>query len=90
MKQLHAFVSGRVQGVFFRASTCDQGQRLGLVGWAKNLRDGRVEVVAQGEQTALDAFVGYLRQGPAAARVDQVEVRWEEPDTGLHEFGVRY
>jgi acylphosphatase len=90
MNQLHAFVSGRVQGVFFRAATRDEGQRLGLVGWAKNLRDGRVEVVAQGHQSALDALVAYLHRGPAAARVDEVEVRWEEPDAGLHDFGVRY
>jgi len=90
MNQLHAFVSGRVQGVFFRASACDAGQRLGLVGWAKNLRDGRVEVVAQGPPPALDAFVAYLHQGPPAARVDQVEVRWETPEAGLRNFGVRY
>ncbi|MGD2063783.1 MAG: acylphosphatase [Nitrospirota bacterium] len=90
MKQLHAFVSGRVQGVFFRASTCDEGRRLGLVGWARNLPDGRVEVVAQGAQAALQAFITYLHQGPAAARVDEVELRWDEPDAGLHDFGVRY
>jgi len=90
MRQLHALVSGRVQGVFFRASTQEEGQRLGLAGWARNLPDGRVEVVAQGPQPALDALVAYLHRGPAAARVDDVVVNWETPDDDLRDFGVRY
>jgi len=90
MQQLHAFVSGRVQGVFFRASTQEEGRRLGLAGWARNLPDGRVEVVAQGPQPALDALLAYLHKGPAAARVDDVVVSWGAPDDTLRDFGVRY
>jgi len=90
MNRLHAVVSGHVQGVFFRASTQEKGRRLGLAGWARNLPDGRVEVVAQGSQPALDALLAYLHRGPAAARVDDVAVNWEAPDDTLRDFGVRY
>lgn len=65
-------VSGRVQGVFYRASTREQAVALGLDGYAKNLPDGRVEVVASGTDAALDALERWLWRGPAAARVEQV------------------
>ncbi|MET0232052.1 MAG: acylphosphatase [Rhodanobacteraceae bacterium] len=65
-------VSGRVQGVFFRASTRTEAERLGLAGTASNLDDGRVEVVASGADTALDALEKWLRRGPPSARVDGV------------------
>ncbi|CAN5706452.1 acylphosphatase [soil metagenome] len=66
-------VSGRVQGVFFRASTRDQAQRLGLRGHAVNLPDGRVEVLAAGEDDAIDALERWLQHGPPMARVECVE-----------------
>jgi acylphosphatase len=73
-------VSGRVQGVFFRASTQRQARSLGLDGQAINLDDGRVEVIARGERDALDALERWLKQGPSNARVDQLtrldEVDW--------------
>lgn len=72
-------ISGRVQGVFFRASTRQQALRLGLDGSARNLADGRVEVIAQGEAAALEALATWLEQGPDLADVDAV-VR--EPWTG--------
>jgi acylphosphatase len=65
-------VSGRVQGVFYRASAREQALRLGLTGHAKNLPDGTVEVVACGPAHALDALERWLRQGPPAARVEAV------------------
>jgi len=67
------FVSGRVQGVFFRASTRDEALRLGLRGYASNLRDGRVEVYAEGDDAALDQLEQWLRHGPPLARVEQLE-----------------
>jgi acylphosphatase len=67
------FVSGRVQGVFFRASTRNEALRLGLVGYARNLADGRVEVLAQGEAVALTGLEAWLRQGPPMARVDALQ-----------------
>lgn len=66
-------VGGRVQGVCFRAGTREQALALGLTGHAKNLPDGRVEVLAAGEAAALDALERWLRRGPPAARVDAVE-----------------
>lgn len=67
-------VSGRVQGVFFRASTRQQAEQLGLTGRAVNLSDGRVEVIAHGRPEALDRLAKWLLRGPDAARVEQVEV----------------
>lgn len=90
MEQLHGWISGRVQGVWFRASTRDEGAQLGLTGWARNLPDGRVEVVAQGERARLEALLSWLHHGPPGARVDRVEVRWEPAGESLDEFGVRY
>ena len=67
------FVSGRVQGVFFRASTRDEALRLKLSGYAANLRDGRVEVFAEGDDAALDALERWLRRGPPLARVENLD-----------------
>lgn len=75
-KQIHCLVRGRVQGVFFRASTQREAKRLGLTGWAKNLADGTVEVVAEGEDDSLKEFLGWLQRGPTAARVERVDSRW--------------
>lgn len=66
------FVSGKVQGVFFRASTREQAQRLGVRGYAKNLPDGRVEVLAVGETNAIDALERWLHEGPPMAQVERV------------------
>ncbi|MCG5515701.1 MULTISPECIES: acylphosphatase [Ectothiorhodospira] len=70
---MRCWISGRVQGVFFRASTQDKAQALGLDGYAMNLSDGRVEVVAQGPESALESLGQWLRQGPPKARVDSVD-----------------
>lgn len=67
------FVAGRVQGVFYRASAQAQAQRLGLRGYARNLPDGRVEVLAIGPAAAVDALSDWLRQGPPNAVVDTVD-----------------
>lgn len=74
-------VEGKVQGVWFRASTRDQALALGLRGFAKNLEDGRVEVLAVGEGDAIDALASWLQQGPPLARVDRVE-RSDVDDAG--------
>ncbi len=75
-KQIHCLVRGRVQGVFFRSSTQREAKRLGLTGWVKNLADGTVEVVAEGEDEALRELLGWLQRGPTAARVERVDSRW--------------
>ncbi|MGN7724408.1 acylphosphatase [Luteimonas sp. 22616] len=76
-------VSGKVQGVFFRAGTREQAWRLGLRGHARNLADGRVEVVVAGDAAAIEAFAGWLRRGPPMARVESVEhAAFDEVEAG--------
>lgn len=67
-------VSGRVQGVFYRASTAERARGLGVTGYAKNLPDGRVEVLACGEAEVVRELCEWLRQGPPAAKVESVEI----------------
>lgn len=76
MKQcIQCLISGRVQGVFFRASARSEAQRLGISGHAVNLPDGRVEVLACGETVALAAMKRWLESGPPGARVERVECK---------------
>jgi len=81
--RINIIVIGMVQGVFFRASTLEQAQSLNLNGWVKNLPEGSVEVLAEGPRYALEQFADWCRQGPPAAEVDDVIVRWA---TFLDEF----
>ncbi|WP_019023937.1 MULTISPECIES: acylphosphatase [unclassified Thioalkalivibrio] len=76
-------VRGRVQGVFFRASTREQAQALGLTGYARNLPDGRVEVLAVGSPDALDRLETWLREGPRMARVEGLETQAVPPPEPL-------
>lgn len=89
MPRLRCFVSGLVQGVFFRGNTQRQAYRLGLRGWVRNLPDGRVEAVLEGPRDKLEAMVAWLHRGPPMARVERVETR-EEPEEGLQGFELRY
>ena len=73
-KTMHCFVSGRVQGVFFRARTKEQAQLFGLSGWVRNLPDGRVEVVATGDDQQLKQLREWLKHGPEMARVTALKV----------------
>jgi acylphosphatase len=82
------FVSGRVQGVWFRESCRAEATALGVGGWVRNLADGRVEAVFEGTEPAVARMVAWCRQGPSRARVDGVEVQVEEP-TGEPGFHVR-
>ena len=72
MKAVHVFVTGRVQGVWFRASTQSEAVSRGVDGFVRNLRDGRVEAWFQGEDDAVDAMVAWCREGPQHARVEHV------------------
>ncbi|MBS1263293.1 MAG: Acylphosphatase [Methanonatronarchaeales archaeon] len=89
MDRAHVFVSGRVQGVFYRAGTRERARELGVSGWVRNLPDGRVEAVFEGEGSKVDEMLKWCRDGSAAARVETVEVEREEPK-GLKGFEVRY
>jgi len=85
----HVWILGRVQGVFFRASTVDEAVARGVDGWVRNSSDGRVEAALEGEKSAVEAMIAWCRKGPPAARVSSVEVVWEEPK-GEASFTVRH
>ena len=82
-KQTHLFITGRVQGVFYRVSTKEIAQKLNLKGWVRNLPDGRVEIVAQGDENRLKDLIAWAWQGSPGAHVLDVLVTWEEV---RHEF----
>ena len=90
MKQLHAKVYGKVQGVFFRANTETQAKNFGLTGWVRNLDDGGVEVVAEGDFSTLEKFLAWLYRGPAASRVDEVKFEYSAATCEFKNFSVRY
>ena len=90
MKRIHAVVEGRVQGVFFRDFVRAHARRLQLTGWVRNAAAGEVEVVAEGEDAALDQLAMLLEQGPPPARVDDVRIS-DAPLTGeFTDFVIRY
>lgn len=84
----HGYVSGRVQGVSFRQATAAQAERLDLDGWVRNLADGRVEVLFEGEEAAVDELASWLQQGPEAAKVTTLELQ-EQALQGVAGFIVR-
>jgi acylphosphatase len=81
-------ISGLVQGVNFRYHTFEEARRLGVSGWVRNLLDGRVEVLAEGERAALESFVAWCRRGPRHARVDGVELSWHPYAGDLEPFAI--
>jgi len=87
VKRVHVFVSGRVQGVFYRAYCARRARELGLAGFVRNLPDGRVEAAFEGPDEDVDAMVAWCHRGSEWSRVDAVEVS-EEPLTGAGEFRV--
>ena len=89
MKTVMVRVSGRVQGVYYRASARMEGERLGLRGWARNASDGTVALHLQGDPAVVDAMLAWCREGPPAARVSRVEVTDAATDEGLTGFEVR-
>lgn len=88
-RRVRVTVSGRVQGVGFRAATAERATALGLTGWVRNLTDGRVEAAFQGASDAVDDAVTSCREGPPGAEVDTVEVRDEPPADDEHGFAPR-
>jgi len=87
--RLHLVISGRVQGVFYRASTQREAQDRQLVGWVRNLSSGQVELVAEGSEVALRSLAAWCEIGPPSAQVSQVEADWEEATGEFRDFGVR-
>jgi len=88
-KQLHAIVTGYVQGVSFRYYTQREARGLGLTGWVRNRPDGAVEVLAEGSKHQLDQLVDFLNYGPSMASVEGVDVQWGPASQAFHDFEIR-
>jgi acylphosphatase len=86
----HLMISGRVQGVGFRWFVYDTAASLRLAGWAKNLYDGRVEAVFEGEKGEIEAAIKRCSEGPRSAAVSGIDVDWDENPEGLNGFDIRY
>lgn len=89
MKSIHCFVSGKVQGVSYRAAAQRQALALNISGWVRNLADGRVELVARGSIDAMDKFIAWLWEGPRLASVTDVTVTEAKITEKLEEFEIR-
>ena len=90
MVRAHVYVSGRVQGVFFRTETQDEATRRGVTGWVRNLPDGRVEAVFEGEKDRVESLIEFCRRGPPGARINDVEVIMENYVGEFQGFRIRY
>jgi acylphosphatase len=84
---IHLIVSGRVQGVCFRAETCEKALQMRLCGWVKNCTNGTVEIYAEGEKKILEQFLSWCRKGPPAAKVSALDIDWIE-SRGLSDFEI--
>lgn len=88
-KQAKLVISGRVQGVFFRALAREEALRLGLTGWARNVGEDKVEILIEGTRESLDQFIVWAHKGPPAARVESVVVEWGEATGVFQIFEIR-
>ncbi len=89
MKRAHVKIYGKVQGVWFRAHTKEMADKLGIKGWVRNVPDGSVEAVFEGDDEAVEEIIKWCHHGPPLARVDKVEVSYEEPK-GEKDFRIIY
>ena len=86
----HIIVSGMVQGVGFRYFVQHHARQLGLTGWVRNLPDGDVEIVAEGNRDFVEDFIVHVRRGPHSAVVSNAEVKWKEPGGQFKSFDITY
>ena len=90
MVRAHVYVSGRVQGVFFRTEAQDEATRLCVTGWVRNLPDGRVEAVFEGERDRVERLVEFCKRGPPGARIARAEVIMESYTGEFRSFRIRH
>ena len=86
----HLYISGKVQGVYYRAFTQEVAISLGLAGWVRNLHDGRVEAVFEGEKSLIQKAVEKCRQGPPYSNVSDIDISWDEKPEGIIDFNIKY
>lgn len=90
IKRVEIIVTGIVQGVFFRASTRDYAIKLNLTGTVRNLRDGTVEIIAEGKKEKLFNLIGYTKRGPPSAKVYNIDVKWKDAEGKFNGFKLIY
>lgn len=88
--RVHVVISGRVQGVWFRATTKQKAEQLGLTGWVRNTYDGNVEAVFEGEENSVQEMLDWCRHGPPLSKVENIEVKNESPTNGFDSFSIRF
>ena len=86
----HVLISGRVQGVAYRYFAEKYAKSFGITGWVKNLYDGRVEVLAEGDRNDLDCFLARLKEGPRLALIEDFDVTWEEFANEFQDFQITF
>ncbi len=89
-RRVHVFYSGRVQGVGFRVTAEEVAEELEVVGWVKNLRDGRVELVAEADEATLQQYLDSVRNGPMKNFIASAEATWGPATSVFNEFAIRY
>lgn len=87
--RVRCIISGRVQGVFYRASAAEKARSLGLVGFVRNLSNGAVELVAEGERAFLERLIDWCRKGPPGAYIENIEVEWQDSRDEFTVFSIR-
>jgi len=88
--RVHIFVSGRVQGVFFRDFTYRKANELGLTGWVRNTNDGKVEIIAEGEKEKINQLIETVKIGPSSAKVKDCKIEWLECFDEFSDFKIIY
>jgi len=89
-KNVHVIISGRVQGVWFRASTKQKAEQLELTGWVRNTQDGCVEAIFEGEEDHIKDMLDWCNQGPPLAKIEKVIVKNQNPTNGFDGFSIKY
>ncbi|MBI4596826.1 MAG: acylphosphatase [Candidatus Omnitrophica bacterium] len=89
-KRVHVFYSGRVQGVGFRMTAEEIARQFGVVGWVKNLREGRVELIGEAEEDTLKQFLEAVRASPMKNFIQQVDLTWSSASETFDDFEIRY
>lgn len=90
MVQVHIIVEGRVQGVNFRYYVLRKANELGINGYVRNLKDGDVEILAQGTRDSIDKLIEYVKSNPGSSFVTNLDVNWEEPKTYFSKFQIKF
>jgi len=86
----HVLISGRAQGVFFRENTQRKAKKLRITGWIKNLSDGRVEAVFEGDKKPVEKIINWAKRGPILAKVESIDIEWQEYKNEFSDFEIRY